>query len=308
MLEQVVADYFNGLESVDDTLRTFVHQTLRIWYECGLLQLATASRRRLALDRNGTDRRALIRRLTVLKINHLAGEVSEAELITETEALSSLICSMMPNNASDPENEFICVDLKQLENEFQTVSRFGPTMAVPVLDPREPSANHLNCQSLIERAVAMASYNMKLSGLEVRLNLVVPLALAHQLNKMLCTSFREKVEGLYQANLSKCGNSTFSGSEFVNQQHISHRVFISGSARRSAEDYWKDSVAAFSLKSSREELMWIDPDVYKLLYDFALSPEAGLQSESLELYGAIRRDYDINAERVAQLLSSTSDQ
>lgn len=302
MFEDVVSNYFQGLTETDETLRSFVHDALMLWYECGLLQLLACSRKRLVLDRHGTERRALLRRIAVLKISHLAGDISEPDLAAAIESLTEAVRLSIPSTACSTEyEEASWIDLKQLENEVQAVLKFGPTMAVPILDPVDPAFG-TEYHNVIDRAAAMVNYKMKMSGFAVRLNLLVPRELAGQLRSLLSVDTNHQIENIYLENLSQCNRVTFSGCEFIDQPHVGHRVFISGTARKSLADYWMESCAAFSLLPSRVELQWVDPRIYSLLQSIVLFPESSLSDTFIPEFRSIRERYGISKAKVAEVL------
>lgn len=133
---------------------------------------------------------------------------------------------------------------------------------------------------------------------EVRVNLVVAHEFGHQVEFVLSQATQDRVKDLYRRLREGCDRrhplpEEYPGaSELLPQQNIMQRVFISGYARSSFHEYWAESVAAFTVKGSREFLKKLDPAVYSILHDVFFQPHKvlrpNLQESILQLQASLR--------------------
>jgi hypothetical protein len=133
---------------------------------------------------------------------------------------------------------------------------------------------------------------------EVRINLVVSHEFGHQLEFTLSQACQDKIDELYQTHLERCNRmhplpEGYEGySELLLTHQIEQRVFISGYSRASMHEYWAESVAAFSVKESRDMLKQMDPGVYEILEQVLFSPEKTLspkhELDALKLQASLR--------------------
>jgi hypothetical protein len=146
----------------------------------------------------------------------------------------------------------VTLDRDEFEREVQFYKRFGALMAVPS-----------RCKPLIE----------------VRINMVVAHEFGHQLEFCLTQSMQDRVEEIYQKRLHACDRlhpvpeDAGTYSELIEPSQVEERVFVSGYARSSKNEYFAECVAAFATKESRDALQKIDPELYEILRDLILYPE-----------------------------------
>ncbi len=114
--------------------------------------------------------------------------------------------------------------------------------------------------------------------LEVRLNLVLAHEFGHQVDFVLTSAVQEQVAELYEKKRKSCDklhplpDENESPSELLMRQQIEKRHFISGYAKSSAYEYWAESLAAFSIKTTRDHLREFDPVMYDILTNLVLAP------------------------------------
>lgn len=114
---------------------------------------------------------------------------------------------------------------------------------------------------------------------EVRVNLVVSHEFGHQLQFCLSQACQERIAELYRARLANslrnhpAPRGYEGNSELVRQEAVLSRNFISGYARSSKEEYWAESVAAYSIAESRKTLQELDPGICQILKEIILHPE-----------------------------------
>jgi hypothetical protein len=154
-------------------------------------------------------------------------------------------------------------------------------------------------------ALAVVSKGIK-NYTEVRINLVVAHEFGHQLEFILTQATQQKISELYERHRGACDKAhplpaKYNGlAELLEPQQVMSRHFLSGYARASAHEYWAESVAAFSIKDSRQKLKELDPGVYSILEDLVFRPTKVLQithhntiaslQASLRLGGELHQD------------------
>lgn len=154
------------------------------------------------------------------------------------------------------------LDREEFEREVGFYRQHGATMTVPRIKP----------------------------FIEVRINLVMAHEYGHQLEFCLSQAITDRISDIYDRRRSLCDQmhpvpEEYEGEAELLQLHqLEERIFISGYARSSMNEYWAEAVAAFAVKSSRELLKEVDPEIYELLCEFIKAPEKML---SLNLQEAI---------------------
>jgi hypothetical protein len=115
---------------------------------------------------------------------------------------------------------------------------------------------------------------------EVRVNLVVSHEFGHQLQFCLSQATVDRIDELYQARLKRSHKvqpppSNYDGAgELCRPENLPNRLFISGYAKSSKEEYWAECVAAFSVPESRNVLRQMDPGICKILTEVIYNSEA----------------------------------
>lgn len=143
------------------------------------------------------------------------------------------------------------LDREEFEKEVVYYKQYGATMVVPRVKPFT----------------------------EVRINLVVAHEFGHQLEFCLSQVASNLISDTYQKRRIQCDQmhplpqEYDGGAELVKPNQLEERVFISGYARSSMNEYWAESVAAFAVKSSRDLLKDVDPEIYELLSGIINQPE-----------------------------------
>ncbi len=133
---------------------------------------------------------------------------------------------------------------------------------------------------------------------EVRVNLVVSHEFGHQLQFCLSQATVDRIEELYQARLKRSHKvqppppSYDGASELCRPENLPMRLFISGYAKSSKEEYWAECVAAFSVPESRNILRQMDPGICKILTEVIYNSEAtfghNLGEQLLDLQTALK--------------------
>ena len=81
-------------------------------------------------------------------------------------------------------------------------------------------------------------------------------------------------------------------AELCRPENLPNRLFISGYAKSSKEEYWAECVAAFSVPESRKILREMDPAICKIITEVILQSEttfsAVLSEQLLDLQAALR--------------------
>jgi hypothetical protein len=81
-------------------------------------------------------------------------------------------------------------------------------------------------------------------------------------------------------------------SELCRPENLPMRLFISGYAKSSKEEYWAECVAAFSVPESRNILRQMDPGICKILTEVIYNSEAtfghNLGEQLLDLQTALK--------------------
>jgi hypothetical protein len=308
-----VTDYFEGVASLPWEIQNFAARVLMLWKRCGMLELVVKSGYRLMVDKHGRLRNELIVRRRWLGLEHLAGDLTEEAVLKCRDVLDSQIRELTPFSNAD-QQKLELVDLRQLESEADGFRQFGPFVTVPVFEPvasvlwrncDRSSPEQLALDRTIAKALARSNYKMKLVGLEVRFNVELTRLFAGQLLLLVSEEFLTDLETRFRNRLLQCSTDiTVNMSELVDEKNINTRSFITGRARRSAHEYWAESVAAFSLKKSREELQWLDCDMHACILDFVRHPESYLSPERKLLLAAIRKKRRINCTRIEQFFES----
>ena len=152
---------------------------------------------------------------------------------------------------------------------------------------------------LFKRFGALAVVSTKYNPyVEVRVNLVVSHEFGHQLQFCLSQATQDRVAELYQARLKRSLKMQppppgyEGGSELCRPENLPNRLFISGYAKSSKEEYWAECVAAFSVPESRAILRQMDPGICKIITEVILQSEttfsAVLSEQLLDLQAALR--------------------
>ena len=133
---------------------------------------------------------------------------------------------------------------------------------------------------------------------EVRVNLVVSHEFGHQLQFCLTENAVERIKELYDARNKRSTRMHLpppgydGNSELLRPEYVMSRMFISGYAKSSKEEYWAECVAAFSIPESRKILQEMDPAVCKLLTEVIYHPETMLalvfREQILDLQASLR--------------------
>ncbi len=146
----------------------------------------------------------------------------------------------------------VSLDKEEFEREVNFFKKYGPIMNV--------------------------SKNGK-GQLEVRLNLVMAHEFGHQVDFVLMAAVQEQVLELYEKRKKGCDKlhrlaGPDQSSELLMPQQLEQRHFISGYAKASAHEYWAESLAAFSLKETRDYLKEVDPVIYQIMVSLIKNPTA----------------------------------
>jgi len=133
---------------------------------------------------------------------------------------------------------------------------------------------------------------------EVRVNLVVSHEFGHQLQFCLSQATQDRIGELYQARLKRSHKvqppppSYEGASELCRPENLPNRLFISGYAKSSKEEYWAECVAAFSVPESRTLLRQMDPGICKIITEVIYQSETTfspvLSEQLLDLQAALR--------------------
>lgn len=106
---------------------------------------------------------------------------------------------------------------------------------------------------------------------EARVNMVVAHEFGHQLEFTLCQKAQDQIAEIYMLRKDKSNKinplpSNYNGkSEILHPEKIHQKVFYSGYAKESAQEFFAESVAAFSVAETRNDLKLHDPELYNLL-------------------------------------------
>ncbi|MBY0357795.1 MAG: hypothetical protein K2W82_07320 [Candidatus Obscuribacterales bacterium] len=115
--------------------------------------------------------------------------------------------------------------------------------------------------------------------IEVRINLVVAHEYGHQLEFCLSQAAQGIISEAYEKRRKLCDqihplpDGYEGGAELVQPTQLDERVFVSGYARSSMNEYWAESVAAFAVPQSRILLAEVDPEMHELLVGIVKEPE-----------------------------------
>jgi len=144
---------------------------------------------------------------------------------------------------------------------------------------------------------------------EVRVNLVVSHEFGHQLQFCLSQATQDRVAELYQARLKRSHKVQppppgYNGtSELCRPENLPNRMFISGYAKSSKEEYWAESVAAFSVPESRTILRQMDAGICKILTEVIHQSEATfspiLSEQLLDLQAGLKIGGEFSEDIVA---------
>lgn len=154
------------------------------------------------------------------------------------------------------------LDREEFEREVNFFKKFGALMAVPS-NPKP--------------------------YIEVRLNMVVPHEYGHQLEFSLSQAAAQHVREMYERREKKKIQPESDPKlrrglpELIQPQQLEERVFISGYAGTTWNEYFAESVGAFAVKEGRETLKHQDPEMYQFLMKVVFEPEKML-SKTLEKY------------------------
>jgi len=146
---------------------------------------------------------------------------------------------------------------------------------------------------------AFATFHTKFKPFcEVRLNLVVAHEYGHQLEFCLSQATQDEIKELHRERRKKCDmlfplpDEYPGASELLKLDQVPQRMFISGYARSSFHEYFAESVAAFSIKTSRDTLKRHDPAIYQILRAVIFEPQTvvrpNLVEPMLNLQAALR--------------------
>jgi hypothetical protein len=152
---------------------------------------------------------------------------------------------------------------------------------------------------LYKRFGALAVVSTRFSPhVEVRVNLVVSHEFGHQLQFCLSQETVDRIDELYQARLKRSHKVQppppgYEGAgELCRPENLPNRLFISGYAKSSKEEYWAECVAAFSVPESRAILRQMDPGICKILAEVIHQSESTfshvLSEQLLDLQAALR--------------------
>jgi hypothetical protein len=143
--------------------------------------------------------------------------------------------------------------------------------------------------SLFRKLGPLARVNARTPGFfEARLNLAVAHEMGHQIYLMLSPDAKTRIETLHKNRVEQCDRmhpfpDGYEGnSELVTADQVNERVFLTGYSRSSPEEYFAESFAAFSMKSSREKLKAIDAEIFDMVRGLVYSPNELLHSDWTE--------------------------
>ncbi len=151
----------------------------------------------------------------------------------------------------------VTLDREEFEREVNFFKKFGSLMAVPA-----------RTKPLIE----------------VRLNMVVSHEYGHQLEFWLSEATKARVTEIYEKRirdsqrLYPIPEEAETLSELIQPHQIEQRIFISGYARSSFNEYWAECVAAFAIKESRTLLKQCDLEIHEILKEVVMKPEQTLSA------------------------------
>jgi hypothetical protein len=122
-----------------------------------------------------------------------------------------------------------------------------------------------------------------LNMVEVRLSLVVAHEFGHQVDFTLTKAAQDRITEMYDRRRASCDKlhpppRKYEGeNELLTYPQVESRHFISGYAKASRHEYFAESLAAFSVKDSRQVLKQLDPAMHELLTALVLRPESMLR-------------------------------
>ncbi len=134
-------------------------------------------------------------------------------------------------------------------------------------------------------------------------NLSLVLGLGFQIEFCLSEETRETVRALYEARPTPRKQQHNSGeTSDVQKRSLGNLSFGPGMHDDSYHHYWAESLAAFSFKQTRDQLLKSDPKIYAILSDLVMHPESIINSKLREDVLANRKELAEANETASNLL------
>ncbi|HEY9792642.1 MAG TPA: hypothetical protein V6D22_19735 [Candidatus Obscuribacterales bacterium] len=159
---------------------------------------------------------------------------------------------------ADRDNRCVTLCGEELQTELMLFQKFGPLAKIP---------------------------SRTKGFVEARLNLVAAHEMAHQIYTLLSPDTRAQIDAMHRNRVQRCDQihplpDGYDGNaELVTEVQLIERVFLSGYSRSSPEEYFAESLAAFSIKSSREKLKAIDAEIFELMHRLVFEANEMLDSK-----------------------------
>lgn len=279
-MQNGVGSYFQAIDSVDQSVRDYIEQSLHVFSASGLLKIAA----------------------TVGKCQQLQSQ-SVSDQLDELERQRSNLKAQY-DLAPDPA---LSAKLDDLTEQFRRVDaevgRHGDTTTF--------SRRELDTVSRLFNQWGAVAFTIRDEGtkVEARLNLLVAHQFAHHVRELLAPHVKQRVDQLFASQLAVCDHANEAGApELLTRDPQSKsadfnaRHFISALARTSVEEYWAESAAAFSIQTSRDSLRLIDSQMFELLRELVLAPDTMVADQYQEHVRAVHQGNGITAESVQKCL------
>lgn len=275
-----IGSYFQGLDTVNDSVRNYIEASLRLWNASALLEIAVK-----------------------------LGKCAQPQSQSASDDLEELLCQksnlqaqydLKPEPALAAKLDDLSAQIGRLNAE---TGRRGDTV---ILSRRE-----LDTECRLFNQWGALAFVVRAGGskVEPRLNLIVAHEFAHHLEELLAPQVNERIQNMFAARLAACDHATEIGApELLSRDSQTNfdagkRHFISAQARTRLDEYWAESAAAFSDKEARESLSLVDADMHALLTELVLTPETVVADRYSEIARAVRQERGITAETVQQSLA-----
>ncbi len=123
-----------------------------------------------------------------------------------------------------------------------------------------------------------------LNHIETRVNMVVSHEFGHQLEFVLNQKAQNRIAELYKTRFEKSQKlfpypSGYDGrSEIITRNQFQDRIFYSGYSKQSSEEFFAESIAAFSVEKTRLDLKTFDFELYSLIEQIVTDSSQMLRS------------------------------
>jgi hypothetical protein len=167
--------------------------------------------------------------------------------------------------------------------------------------------------AIFERFGPLCTTQVKPRLFAVTSNCCVAHEFGHQILLILSDQARAEVEKLYcqrrgnleQRNTGAEANTPGfeAGKELLTAEQIDLRLYISGHAATSVEEYWAESFGVFSFKAGRQQLEKHDPEIFAFLHSLVFEPEKIVQPGCKEILMIKRSQRSATHELTSELLA-----